>query len=245
MSLENGTLSAADVAAVTGNNGLGWGDGSFWIIILFLFAFMGNGWGWNNGGNGGAAATFATQSDIQRGFDQTATMGALSGLSTALTNGFAQAEIANCDRLANLTAQMNNIAMAQQNCCCENRQQIADLKYLIATENAADRVDVANGVRDILENQNTKTQAILDKMCQMEMSAKDDRIAALQNQVTALQLAQSQTAQNGFFQNALNDAVRQLQPTPVPAYNAAALYPMYNNGLFTGSCGCNCNCSGM
>ena len=40
---ENG-LSAADIAAVMGsngyNNGFGWGDGSFWIIILFLFAFM-------------------------------------------------------------------------------------------------------------------------------------------------------------------------------------------------------------
>ena len=40
----NGGLSAADVAAVTGNgNGFGnWGDGSFWIIVLFLFALMGN-----------------------------------------------------------------------------------------------------------------------------------------------------------------------------------------------------------
>ena len=42
----NGGLTAADVAAVTGNNNGfgGWGDGSFWIIVLFLFALMGNGW---------------------------------------------------------------------------------------------------------------------------------------------------------------------------------------------------------
>ena len=33
----NGGLTAADVAAVTGNNNGfgGWGDGSFWIIVLF------------------------------------------------------------------------------------------------------------------------------------------------------------------------------------------------------------------
>lgn len=59
MTTENG-LSAADVAAVTGNNGGfgNWGDGSFWIIVLFLFALMGN-WGGNGfGGNGGGAMPY-------------------------------------------------------------------------------------------------------------------------------------------------------------------------------------------
>jgi hypothetical protein len=44
--MENGNLSAADVAAVTRNNGGGFGNindgGFFWIIILFLFAIFGN-----------------------------------------------------------------------------------------------------------------------------------------------------------------------------------------------------------
>ena len=47
-------LSAADIAAVTGNNG-GWGfgnDGSFWIIVLFLFMFG----SWGNGFGGGYGA---------------------------------------------------------------------------------------------------------------------------------------------------------------------------------------------
>ena len=53
MSLINGEgLSAADVAAVTGNGGFGsfwWGgDGAWLILILLLFAaFNGNGWGGN------------------------------------------------------------------------------------------------------------------------------------------------------------------------------------------------------
>lgn len=47
-------LSAADVAAVTGNNGFGGnGDGAWWLIILFLFAFGNN--GWNGGGNNAGA----------------------------------------------------------------------------------------------------------------------------------------------------------------------------------------------
>ena len=50
MALDNGTLSAADVAAVTNGNGVFGNDGSFWIIVLFLFALMG---GWGNGYGGG------------------------------------------------------------------------------------------------------------------------------------------------------------------------------------------------
>ena len=81
-------------------NSIGWGgDGSFWIIILFLFAMFGNnGWGgW--GGNGGMMPYMmnnTTNSDVQRGFDQQAVMGGISGIqsgingiSTQLCNGFA------------------------------------------------------------------------------------------------------------------------------------------------------------
>ena len=50
---DNGGLSAADVAAVVGNNGNGFGFGNdggglFWLLVLFLFGFGNNGWG--NGG---------------------------------------------------------------------------------------------------------------------------------------------------------------------------------------------------
>jgi len=243
MSLSNGDLSAADVAAVVGNNGgnsngFGWGDGSFWIIILFLFAFMGNGWGGNWGGNA-ATAAYVTQADMQRGFDQTATMSALSGLNTTVANGFASAEIASCDRLANLTAQMNNIAMQQQNCCCENRAAVADLKYVIAQENAADRVSINNGVRDILENQNNGIQKILDTMCQDRIDAKNERIQELQNQLTMANLAASQNAQTASI-IANNDAqtanlLQRLNPTPIPAYTVPSPYASYG---FNYGCGC-------
>ena len=74
MSLANGELSAADIAAVTGNNGgLGacGGDGAWWLLVLFLFAFNGN-WGNGFGGKGGYGA------DLQRGFDQSAVMSSLT-----------------------------------------------------------------------------------------------------------------------------------------------------------------------
>ena len=45
MSLTSESMTPADIAAVTGNNGCGgngmWGEGSWFLIILFLFVFCG------------------------------------------------------------------------------------------------------------------------------------------------------------------------------------------------------------
>lgn len=103
-----GGLSAADVAAVTGNNGgfgFGNGDGAWWLLVLFLFAFGG---GWNNngfGGNGGGMVN----ADIQRGFDQTAVMSGLNGINTALVGGFADASIAQCNQSMNFLTALNGV----------------------------------------------------------------------------------------------------------------------------------------
>ena len=54
-------LSAADLAAIVGNNGDGFGNGNgaWWLLILLIFA--NNGWGGNGfGGNGGYAPAYAT-----------------------------------------------------------------------------------------------------------------------------------------------------------------------------------------
>lgn len=201
---EMGGLSAADVAAVTGNNnGFGWGDGSFWIIILFLFAFMGNGFG-GYGGN-------YTGSEVQRGFDQQAVMGGINGLANAI----------NANQAAT-TAGMNALAMNLQNCCCENRASTADVKYTVANEAAATRAAVQSG-----------NQAVLDKLCQLEMDGikqnYENRIASMQNALDqarsenqALKFQSSQGAQTSQI---LADNARQtvaleqyLNPTPVPAY---------------------------
>lgn len=108
MTTDNGNgLSAADVAAVTGNNGGfgGWGDGSFWIIVLFLFALMGNGWG-NGFGNGGGTMPYVINNDVQRGFDQSAVMNGITGLTGTVSNGFANAEISRCNGQTNLLQTM-------------------------------------------------------------------------------------------------------------------------------------------
>lgn len=80
----NDGVSLADIAAVTGNNrnndGM-WGDGAWWIVILLIFGW-GNGFGgWGNGNGGGALQGYATQADIQRGFDNSAVISKLDGIS--------------------------------------------------------------------------------------------------------------------------------------------------------------------
>lgn len=224
LTTENG-LSAADIAAVTGsgsyNNGAyGWGDGSFWIIVLFLFALMGNGWG-NGFGNGGGGTTFVAN-DVQRGFDQSAIMGGLNGLTAAVNSGFAGAEVARCNSDMNLMQALNAMTLSQQNCCCENRASIADLKYTVATENCADRTALAEGVAAIIANQTANNQAILDKMCQLELDGIKQRNADLLSENNALKFAQSQAAQTAAIL-ANNEAQttaleRYLAPNPVPAY---------------------------
>lgn len=194
---DNGGLSAADVAAVMGNNGsgsFGWGDGSIWIIILFLFAFMGNGWGNNYGG------TPAVTNDVQRGFDQ-----------SALING-----------QNNILQSLNTIGMSMQNGFCDNRAGIADIKYTVATEACADRAAVTNALRDVIASNTANTQAILDKMCQQEMEALKTQNANLRTQLNMANLNASQTAQTARIladNAAQTSALEQyLNPTPIPAY---------------------------
>ena len=239
---ENGNGLVMPVSPMYGSgssNGFGWGDGSFWIIILFLFAFMGNGWGgWSGNGSG---STQIVENDVQRGFDQQAVMSGLSGINTAVANGFASAEISRCNTQANLLQSLNDMAMSMQNCCCENRAQSADLKYTIATEACADRQAVTDALRDVIASNTANTQVILDKMCQQEIDALKTQNANLQTQINLANLAQSQTDQTAkiLADNANQTATLQqrLNPTPVPAYvvqNPNCCGQNYYNG-----CGCN------
>ena len=209
-----------------GFGGYGYGDGLFWIIILFLFAAMnGNGFG-GFGGNAGGVLPFMmnqnTNNDVQRVIDQQTIMSGISALTAAQSNGFANAEISRCNGLYNLTSQLNNIAMTQQNCCCENRAAVADLKYTMAQEASATRA-----------NTDAKTQAIMDKLCQLEMDGikqnYENRIAAMQNTIDGLRTMNSnarfdasqnaQTADIQAGQRALANEIEQyVAPSPRPAY---------------------------
>ena len=237
---ENGNGMVMPVGPMYGNGaGNSWfGDGGlFWIIILFLFAFNG---GWGNGyGNSGMTVV---DNDIQRGFDQQAVMGGINGLTTAVTNGFANAEISRCNAQANVLQSMNNISSSLQQCCCDNRAGLADLKYTVATEACSDRQAVTDALRDVMAQNTANTQAILDKMCQQEIDALKTQNANLQTQINLANLQASQADQTAkvLADNAAQTAtLRQaLNPTPVPAYMVQNPNGCNCGQNFYNGCGC-------
>ena len=250
---DNGNgLSAADVAAVVGNNGGAfgnggfWGDGSFWIIILFLFAFMGNGWG-GFGNNAGGAMPFMVNNDVQRGFDQQAVIGGINGINASI-NSLAQGQCNGFNNVVNAvtnsqfaTAQgMNSLAMGLQNCCCENRAAVADLKYTVATEACADRAAVNDALNSLTNVVNAGFTGIHNELCQDRLEARDLRIRELENQLNMAQLRESQTAQTAQIlanNAAQTQALEQyLNPAPIPAYTV-----QNPNCCANHNCGYGCN----
>lgn len=235
---ESGNAQPSNVNIYPNNGGFGGGsgdgfgnNGAWWIIILFLFAMMG-GWGNNgnnNGGGGGGNVTYIPYgggcmggTSVQQGFDQAAIMGGLNGIQSAVSNGFANAEVSRYNQQANMMQSLNSIGMSLQNCCCENRANIADLKYTIATEACADRAAVESALQAVTAQNSANTQRILDQMCQDKIDAKNEKIAELQNQLTLANLAASQNAQTAAIianNEAQTTALEQyLAPIPRPAY---------------------------
>ena len=164
------------------------------------------------------AGTSAIQSDI-------CNMG-LQNLQSV--NGILQAINANTvtgmQNTFGLTNQLSSMQAAQQLANCQTDQNIASsfatLNYNIATEACADRNAIANGIRDVVDNANANTRAILDFLVQ-------DRITALTTENQALKGQISQSEQNAYL-------ISQLKPCPGPSYLVPNPY------------GCNCgNNSGM
>lgn len=218
---ENGNGMVMPVGPMYGSNGgNGWfGEGGlFWIIILFLFGWMGNGWG-NNGYQNYPGTVNAVNNDLQRGFDQQAIMGSFGDIANS----------------------MNSLAMGLQNCCCENRAGIADLKYTIATEACADRASVSAALNSLENSLSTKTQFIMDKMCQLELDSYKTKVSDLQTQLNIAALRESQTDQTArvLADNAAQTATlrQSLNPTPIPAY--VVQNPNCCGQTFYSGCGCN------
>lgn len=280
-----GGYSLSDIAAATGNGNDGFGNGNsaWWIIILFLFAFggLGNGYGGGFGNDGGRSTgvgfvpyTMNVNNDVQRGFDQSALMGAISTVGTNVVNGFSDAAVSQCNQTTGILNAINGVQntlcnnkfdlanaitntgyslnntlmqneMARQQCCCDTKQAIADVKYTIATENCADRAVLNDALRDVIASNTANTQAILDKLCQQEIDAKNTEIANLRTQLNMQNLAASQGQQTSALiadNNAqTRDLINRIAPAPVPAYVVANPYA-YN---YNGNCGCGCGSCGI
>ena len=199
--------------------------------------------------------------DISNGVQNVSTQlcNGFAGVNQTVNSGFANAESsANARQMANMNQNFaNQTAMLQgfnqldsqfANCCCENRLATCQTQNIVQNEGNSTRFANANNTRDIITNATSNTQAILDKLCQLELDgvkaqveAKNDRIAELQNQLNMANLSASQTAQNAFisqgFANEVDQLYNRLNNCPVPTTPVYGRTPIFT---CNGGCGCGC-----
>ncbi len=246
----SGILPVTEVGGNSGNNNGGWGDGEgWWVIILFalIFGWGRNGWGGNGGSEGGSCCTPATCADLQRGFDNQTTQQRFNGIDQGLCSlGYDNATLINGVNqnvsqvgygIQNAITQMgidqmqntNTLGRQLDNCCCENREAIAQVRYDMATDTCAIQNTIQNTTRDIIDNDNANWRALNDKITEIQMQNLKDQLAEQRSLVQSLNLAQSQANQNRYL-------IDTLRPCPIPAYETCN--PWANQASYGSCCGC-------
>ena len=236
----NSAPSIADIAAVTdGNRNSGWGDGNGWWVLIILFALFGwgrNGFGAFGGGGGGCDSACATVGDVERGFNQQSTNMRFNALDNAFAQtGYRSLEQANATNqgIAQLGYQLQddfcNLSSQMQQCCCDTQRAIDGVNYNMAQNFCQLGNTVQSSIRDVIDSQNANYRALHDEIVANRMEDKNARIQELQQQVQALNLAQSQANQNQYL-------VNQLRPCPQPAYVVANPFCCNSAGSYAGCC---------
>ena len=220
-----------------GGGGFMGGDWAWIILLLVLCGGWGNGFGGGFGGGniGNDLYPWMNQSNQINGVfrDQmindniTGIRADLGDISTQLCNGFNGTQMS-------ILQSVNGLQSSLASCCCENRLATQDLKYTIATEESATRTANAQNI-----------QTVLDKLCQLELDGYKREIDSLRGQLSDAKLQASQTAQNAFIAQGLNDEVDALYnrlsncPVPTtPVYGRTPIFTCNNNN------GCGCGCGG-
>ena len=260
-----------------GNGGFGNGFGGDWGWIILLLLIAGNG-GWGFGGGFGGMGGFAADgamlypwmnqaeitsdgfrdqmlnnnvTSIRDGINavQTQLCNGFAGVNATVSNGFANAEQGANTRAMAIMQQLFGLQSQFADCCCENRLANCQTQNIIQNEGNATRFADANNTRDLLTNQTANTQAILDKLCQLELDSKNTKIADLERQLTMANLAASQTAQNAFIQQGFNDEIdalyNRLSSCPVPSMPVYGRTPIFTCPSQNNGCGCGCGNNGF
>ncbi len=236
MSLTTENMTPADIRACTCgndgyNNGGMFGNDWAWIVILLLFGWGGRGFGFGGGFGGGQGGCgcepCATQSDVRAAVDQQTLISKLDqqtygiadstyALNNTINQNFRGVDNAICTLGYNVQAGFNTLGYQLSDCCCATQRAIDSVKYENATNTCAIQNTIQNTTRDVIDNANANSRAILDFLTQ-------DKIATLTAENQALKFQASQTAQNAFItanQEAQTaELIRRLgADCPTPAY---------------------------
>ena len=260
--MNEGVLSPADVAVLSGNagngrNNNGWGNDYAWIIILFLiFGWGRNGFGGGFGGNsGGVADGYVLASDfaqVDRKLDTISNgiCDSTFALNNTMTNGFAATQQTLCQGFSGINQAITTngyetrlgvqgLASQLANCCCDIRQQISDCCC-----------QTQRGIDGINYNMAMNTNAIQQTLCNNTRDLIDNQNAnyrALHDEIVAnriedknAQIAAQQNEINALRLRASQEAqntylINQLKPCPSPAYVVPNPNCCYNTCGFNGT----------
>lgn len=260
---DNATFTMPVAPAYGGNmGGFGFGGDFAWLILLVLLC--GGGWGMGGFGMGGMMGL---------GYDFPWILNGQTNLSNHMSDGFRDAQLS--DSITSVRDGISSLSTQLCGCCGDMQMALANVQSSLSTQlcnneiaslnrsfaeqtaNTAGfngvqsslcdiRYGNATNTRDIIESQTRGTQAILDKLCALELDGYKREAADLRQQLNMAQLAASQTAQNAFisqgFANEVDALYNRLNSCPVPTTPVYGRTPIFtcNNG-----CGCGNNVGGF
>ena len=123
-------------------------------------------------------------------------------------------------------------------CCCENRLASCQTQNVIQSEGSATRFADANNTRDIIESQTRGTQAILDKLCALELDGVKAQLAQAERENVGLQNQLNMATVRNDMNSEIDAMYNRLKNCPVPSVPVYGSQSIFTCGGNNGGCGC-------
>lgn len=224
MAMDNG-LSIGDALALTKNNDenggfLSGGAGGILALIIVFILLFGGGSAWGGCGNG-AVGTYATQADIQRGFDTNQIINKLDGISNGLCDGFYAMNTTMLNGFNGVSGGITELGYQMKDCCCTTNRNIDAVRY----ENAQNTCEITTAIHA----EGEATRALINANTMQDLRDK------LEDRDRELQTANFQLSQQAQSANLVN----LLRPFPIPSYITCSPYTTPTNVYGYSNCnGC-------
>ena len=215
-------LSAADIMAMTKDDGQNnWMNNPF-IYLVWLALLGGNGglFGRNNQGDCAMQGAL-TRSDMFEGFNNQDVNNQLRGITyglsdgfyavnTGMLNGFNGIQRDLCQGFNAVTSGINNLGYQMNNCCCGIERNIDAVRY----EAAQNTCQITNAIH----SEGEATRALINANMVQDLR---DRLEARDRDILSRDFQLSQLNQNATLINAI-------KPCPIPAYITCSPYATNN-----------------